>query len=177
MKGLVPLLEAVAKVRTERPCHLVVVGRPRAESPVHATIERLGLEGAVEFVHGVTDERVVELYAEAEVAVVPSLYEGFSLPAVEAMACGVPLVGTTGGAIPEVVGRDGETALLVPPNDPGALAVAIGRVLDDRPMADRLAEAGRARVLDKYTWRACAEATVMQYRALLEDHRRRAAAC
>ncbi len=68
---------------------------------------------------GVSDERIVELYAEAEIAVVPSLYEGFSLPAIEAMACGVPLVTTTGGALPEVVGPPGDGAMLVPPADPG----------------------------------------------------------
>lgn len=168
LKGLVPLLEAVAKVRTERPAELVVVGRPRPESRVGETIARLGLAGAVTFASGVDDERLVELYAEAEVAVVPSLYEGFSLPAVEAMAAGVPVVATTGGALPEVVGADGETGLLVAPGDPGALAVAIGRVLDDAALAARLGRAGRARVLERFTWRATAEGTVEQYRALLD---------
>ena len=85
----------------------------------------VGLEGAVAFVSGVTDERIVELYAEAEVAVVPSLYEGFSLPAAEAMACGVPVLATTGGALPEVVGPDGESAGTVEPGDPSALAAMI----------------------------------------------------
>src|SRR5262249_53192200 len=113
MKGLAPLLEAVAKLRTERDdARLVVIGKPKGRSRIPALIDRLGLDGAVEFVHGVTTERIVELYAQADVAAVPSLYEGFSLPAVEAMACGVPIVATTGGALPEVVGRDGETALL-----------------------------------------------------------------
>ncbi|MFP5319234.1 MAG: glycosyltransferase family 4 protein [Acidimicrobiia bacterium] len=163
MKGLLPLLEALAKVRTERHAELVIVGRPRAGSLVPAAIERLGLEGAVTVAGVVPAERLVELYAEAEVAVVPSLYEGFSLPAVEAMACGVPLVSTTGGALPEVVGRDGETALLVPPGDPGALAGALLRALDDPPLRERLGEAGRRRVLDRYSWRATAEATVEQY--------------
>ena len=96
-----------------------------------AQLERLGLTDAVEFVSGVTDERIVELYAEAEIAVVPSLYEGFSLPAIEAMACGVPLVTTTGGALPEVVGPSGERAMTVPPADPGALAQQIVDVLND----------------------------------------------
>jgi len=169
LKGLVPLLEALAKVRTEREADLVVIGKPRAESRVEETIERLGLGGAVTFVSGVSDERIVELYAEASVAVVPSLYEGFSLPAVEAMACGVPLVATTGGALPEVVGKDGVTGLLVPPGDPGALAVALGRVLDDPELAERLSAAGRQRVLERFTWRACAEATVEHYRWVL-DH-------
>jgi len=170
LKGLVPLLEAVAKLRTERDVELVVIGKPRPESRVAETIERLGLGGSVQFVSGVTDERIVELYAEAAVAVVPSLYEGFSLPAVEAMACGVPLVATTGGALPEVVGRDGETGLLVTPGDPSALAVALGRVLDDRSLAARLSEAGRRRVLERFTWRACAEGTVEHYRWVMEHH-------
>ena len=96
MKGLVYLLEAVAKLRTERPeVELTVIGKPNADGPVMQAIRRFGIEDAVHFVSGVSDERIVELYAEAELAVVPSLYEGFSLPAVEAMACGVPLVATT----------------------------------------------------------------------------------
>ena len=164
LKGLLPLIEAVAKVRTERPAELVVVGRPREGSLVPAAIARLGLEGAVHLVGPVDDARMVELWAEAEVAVVPSLYEGFSLPAVEAMACGTPLVATTAGALPEVVGRDGETALLVPPSDPGALAGAIGRLLDDAALRAHIGAAGRARVLERYTWRATAEATVAEYR-------------
>ena len=174
LKGLLPLLEAVAKVRTERHAELVIVGRPKPGSAVPATIERLGLEDAVTLAGVVSAERLVELYAEAEVAVVPSLYEGFSLPAVEAMACGVPLVCTTGGALPEVVGRGGDTALLVPPNDPGALAAAIVRALDDAALRRRLARAGRARVVERFSWRATAEATVEQYREVIAAARGRA---
>jgi glycosyltransferase involved in cell wall biosynthesis len=168
MKGLAPLLEAVAKVRTERDdVELTVIGRPRDGSTIPGVIRRLGLDDVVTFVTGVPDERIVELYAEAEVAVVPSLYEGFSLPAVEAMACGVPLVGTTGGAIPEVAGTHGETALLVPPNDPGALASSILEMLDDPALRDRIGEAGRQRVLERFTWKACAEGTAAEYERLL----------
>ncbi|HMC41531.1 MAG TPA: glycosyltransferase family 4 protein [Acidimicrobiales bacterium] len=167
MKGLVPLLEAVAKVRTEREAELVVIGRPRPESRAEATIDRLGLKGAVRFVSGVADEDIVRLYAEAEVAVVPSLYEGFSLPAVEAMACAVPLVATTGGALPEVVGTHGETGLLVPPGDPGALAGALLAALDHPGLRRRLGQAGRARVLERFTWQATARATAEQYREVL----------
>jgi glycosyltransferase involved in cell wall biosynthesis len=173
LKGLVPLLEALAKVRTERHAELVVIGKPRPESRVDETIERLGLSGAVTFVSGVTDERIVELYAEAELAVVPSLYEGFSLPAIEAMACGVPVVGTTGGAIPEVVGTDGDTALLVPPADAGALATAIVGALDDADLRARIGEAGRRRALERYSWSTAATDTVEHYRALLAERGRR----
>ncbi|HLG00852.1 MAG TPA: glycosyltransferase family 4 protein [Acidimicrobiia bacterium] len=167
MKGLIYLLEALAKVRTERPVELVVIGKPKPGGPVAQTIERLGLHDAVTFHRGIDDERLVELYAEAELAIVPSLYEGFSLPAAEAMACGVPVLGTTGGAIPEVLGAHGETGLLVPPGDSGALAAAIIGALDDPALRARVGAAGRARALEKFTWRACAEGTAYYYQAVI----------
>jgi len=172
MKGMVPLLTAVAKLRTERPVEVVVIGRPRPGGRVARTIAELDLEPVVRCVTGVSDDELAGLYAEAQVAVVPSLYEGFSLPAVEAMACGVPLVATTGGAIPEVVGRSGETALLVPPGDADALAVAVRRVLDDPALAARLGADGRRRVLGRFTWRVTAVGTAEQYAATVEDRRR-----
>ena len=176
LKGLSILLDALAKVRVERPdAHLVVIGRLKEGSGVPALIEGLGLEGAVEFVSGITDERIVELYAEAQVAVVPSLYEGFSLPAAEAMACGVPVVATTGGALPEVVGPDGESARTVPPGDPSALAAMILEVLDDDAQRARLGESGRRRVLERFTWRAHAMGLVEVWRAELAEQRERRA--
>ncbi len=168
MKGLVPLLEAVARLRASRDVELVVVGRPRKGGRVDRALDRLGLSGVVRCISGITDEELARCYAEAEVAVVPSLYEGFSLPAIEAMACGVPVVTTTGGALPEVVGRDGETAVLVPPDDPEALAAAIGDLLDDPAARARIGAAGRERVLRRFTWRVTAEGTAECYRALLE---------
>jgi glycosyltransferase involved in cell wall biosynthesis len=167
LKGMLPLLEAMARLRRSRPAELVVVARPRQDSQIPATLRRLGLESAVRFVSGISDEELVRLYAEAEVAVVPSLYEGFSLPAIQAMACGLPLVATTAGALPEVVGRDGETGLLVPPGDSAALAAALDRALGDPDLRARLALAGRARALTRFSWKACAEATVEHYRDVI----------
>ena len=168
LKGLTYLLEALAKARVERPdAHLVVIGKLRGGSVIPAVIERLGISDAVEFVSGVSDERIVELYAECELACVPSLYEGFSLPAIEAMACGATLLATTGGAIPEVVGTDGDTARLVPPADAGALAQAIVELLDDPDERARLAAGGRERVFEKLTWKACAEGTAAVYEKVL----------
>lgn len=169
MKGLNYLLEAVAIVRKTHQVELKVLGKPRPESGALKNIERLGIGDCVSFVHGITDEQIVELYGEAQIACVPSLYEGFSLPAVEAMACGVPLVGTTGGAVPEVAGRDNETALIVEPADPSALAGAIKRFLDDAELRSRIGEAGRRRVLERFTWKACAEGTVAQHREVLSQ--------
>jgi glycosyltransferase involved in cell wall biosynthesis len=173
MKGLVPLLEALAKARTERQdAHLVVVGRLKEGSRVPEVLDRLSLDGAVEFRSGISDDELSALYGSAEVAVVPSLYEGFSLPAIEAMSSGVPLVATTGGALPEVVGRDGESALLVPPNDPGELAAALLRALGDEALRRRLGAAGRRRTLEHFTWPVTAKGTAEQYRLLMEETER-----
>jgi glycosyltransferase involved in cell wall biosynthesis len=169
MKGLRYLLEALAKLRTERHVELVVIGKPKEGGKSAATIERLGLTDVVTFVSGVTDDRIIELYAEAQLAVVPSLYEGFSLPAIEAMSCGVPLVATTGGAIPEVVGADGDTALLVPPGDAEALAAKLRLALDDADLRARVGAAGRQRIIDRWSWKVTAAKTVEQYHGLLAD--------
>ncbi|MFF3161333.1 glycosyltransferase family 4 protein [Streptomyces sp. NPDC003273] len=175
LKGLVFLVEALAKVRTEHPAaHLVVVGRRPTEGPVAQAIERYGLEDAVEFVKGISDAELVDLIRSAEVACVPSLYEGFSLPAAEAMATGTPLVATTGGAIPEVAGRDGETCLAVPPGDAGALAAGLARLLGDPLLRQRLGRAGRERVLSRFTWARAAEGTVARYREAVAGHGGRA---
>jgi glycosyltransferase involved in cell wall biosynthesis len=168
MKGLKYLLEALAKLRTERDdVHLVVIGKEKPGGSSSQVIDALGLREHVEFVTGVSERRIIELYSEAQLAVVPSLYEGFSLPAIEAMACGCPLVATTGGAIPEVVGEDGETAMLVPPGDSEALATRIRTGLDDPESARRIGLAGRDRVVSNWSWRHTAERTVEQYRILL----------
>ncbi|KFG75788.1 glycosyltransferase family 4 protein [Streptomyces mutabilis] len=165
LKGLVFLVEALAKVRTEQPAaHLVVVGKRPAEGPVAQAIERYGLEDAVEFVKGISDAELVDLVRSAEVACVPSLYEGFSLPAAEAMATGTALLATTGGAVPEVAGPDGETCLAVPPGDAGALAAGLNRLLGDRELRARLGAAGRERVLRHFTWARAAEGTAARYR-------------
>ncbi len=166
LKGLSFLLEAMAKLRTERDVSLTVIGTPKPGATMDL-IRARGLEGHVEFVSGVSDERIVELYAEAELAVVPSLYEGFSLPAIEAMVTGTALVATDGGALPEVTGVDGDTVLQCPAGDAGALAATIARALADAELRTRIGAAGRQRVLERWTWSRCAELTVEQYREVL----------
>ena len=166
LKGLSYLLEALAKLRTEREVHLTIIGKPR-EGANADLIRSLGLEDCITHVSGVTDERIVELYAQAELAVVPSLYEGFSLPAIEAMATGTCLVATTGGALPEVTGVDNDTVLSCPAGDAEALAAAIRRGLDSKALRDRIGAAGRARVVERWSWRHCAALTVDQYKEVL----------
>ncbi len=132
---------------------------------------RLGLADAVRFVRGLTEPDLVSLFGSAQVGVVPSLYEGFSLPAVELLACATPLVVTTAGALPEVVGPHGLAALHVPPGDPEALARAVAALLDDPDLAARMGAAGRRRVTERFTWRAVAEQTAAWYaRTLAVPH-------
>jgi glycosyltransferase involved in cell wall biosynthesis len=114
-------------------------------------------------VTGVSDAELVELMGSAEVACVPSLYEGFSLPTAELMATATPLVVSRAGAIPEVVGPDGLCADLVAPGDVGELTVALGALLDDPDRRARYGAAGRRRVQDLFSWRAVAAATAAAY--------------
>ncbi|MDP9326401.1 MAG: glycosyltransferase family 4 protein, partial [Candidatus Dormibacteraeota bacterium] len=169
LKGVRPLLQAIARLRQTRQVELVIVSRPREGSDTPAFVRKLGLGDAVRFVNGITEEELVRHYAEAEVAVVPSLYEGFSLPAVQAMASGLPLVATTAGALPEVIGRHGEHGLMVTPGDSAALAAALDLALGDADLRARLADAARTRALARYSWEATAAATVEQYRILLDS--------
>ena len=166
LKGLSYLLEALAKIRTERDVHLTIIGRPR-EGANADLIRKLGLTDCITHVSGVSDERIVELYAESELAVVPSLYEGFSLPAIEAMSTGICLVATTGGALPEVTGTDNDTVLSCPAGDADALAASIRRGLDNAELRNRIGAAGRTRVVERWSWKHCAQLTVDQYREVL----------
>jgi glycosyltransferase involved in cell wall biosynthesis len=170
MKGIATLLEAFAKLRVERDhLELVLVSKPQPGGRTEQLIDSLGLEGHVRFVHGLTDEELVELMGSAQLACVPSLYEGFSLPTAELMACGTPLVVSDAGAIPEVVGPDGECADLVPPGDVGALEDAIAALLDDDARRERMGLAGRRRVLEQFSWRAVAKAVAAAYEETIDD--------
>ena len=173
LKGLSYLLEAMAKLRTERDVRLTIIGKPKPGKSADL-IESLGLRDAIDFVSGVPDERIVELYAEAELAVVPSLYEGFSLPAIEAMCTGICLVATDGGALPEVTGTDGDTVLQCKAGDADALASALRRGLDDAELRARIGANGRQRVVERWSWKHCAALTVDQYREVLDMPHNRA---
>ena len=169
MKGIVTLLEAFAKLRTERDAELVLVTRPQPGGRTEKVIERLGIGAHVRFVSGITDEELVTLMGSAEVACVPSLYEGFSLPTAELMACATPLVVSRAGAIPEVVGPDGLCADLVTPSDVGELKQALEAMLDDPERRARMGAAGRARVQEMFSWRAVAKTVAASYEAVIAD--------
>jgi len=164
LKGIATLLEAFAKLRTERPrLELVLVSKPAPGGRTDRLLDELGVRDHVRFVHGVEDAEIVGLMGSAEVACVPSLYEGFSLPTAELMATATPLVASRTGAIPEVVGPGGLCADLVRPGDVGELAAALGALLDDPARRARYGAAGRRRVERLFSWRAVAAATAATY--------------
>jgi glycosyltransferase involved in cell wall biosynthesis len=171
MKGVATLLEVVAKLRTEREVELVLVSKPTEGGRTEQLVDRLGIADCVRFVHGISDEELVELMGSAEVACVPSLYEGFSLPTAELMACETPLVVSRAGAIPEVVGPHGECADLVTPGDVGELHAALTALLDDPDRRARMGAAGRRRVLQRFSWAAVAAATADAYERAVRAHR------
>jgi glycosyltransferase involved in cell wall biosynthesis len=170
MKGIATLLEAFAKLRTERDVELVLVTRPVAGGRTEKLIEKLGIGDAVRFAHGLSDDELVELMGSAEVACVPSLYEGFSLPTAEMMACATPLIVSRAGAIPEVVGEDGECADLVTPGDVGELLHALERMLDDPERRARMGAAGRKRVEEQFSWKAVAVKVAAAYEKVIADY-------
>jgi glycosyltransferase involved in cell wall biosynthesis len=165
VKGVSTLLRAVSKLATERDVHLIVVGKPTEGGPTDRLVAELGLGARVRFVTGISDNELAELAASAEIAVVPSLYEGFSLPAVEHMASGTPLVASRTGALPEVTG---DAAVLVTAGDPEELAAVLRRLHDSGPERTRLAAAALARVQERFAWPAVARATVTQYTRAIE---------
>jgi glycosyltransferase involved in cell wall biosynthesis len=150
-----------------RDISLTIIGRPKPGKSMDL-IDRYNLHPHIEFVSGVSDEQIVELYAEAELAVVPSLYEGFSLPAIEAMCTGTPLVATDGGALPEVTGADGETVFRCTAGDVSSLATSIRQALGQPEARAAIGTAGRQRVTERWSWRYCAKLTVDQYREVLD---------
>jgi glycosyltransferase involved in cell wall biosynthesis len=168
LKGLFFLLQAVAEISKQRDIRLIVVGAPKKNSQVARLIRTLDIGDRVTFTGRISHDEFVKEYARASVAVIPSVYEGFGLPAGEAMACGIPVISTTGGALPEVVGDAG---ILVPPANAAALTRAIIDILDHPELARRLGAAGYQRVQQHLTWTAAARKTVDVYRKAIHDHR------
>ncbi|HEV2371256.1 MAG TPA: glycosyltransferase family 4 protein [Streptosporangiaceae bacterium] len=169
IKGVSTLLGALAKLATERDAHLVMVAKPAAGGPTERLVGELSLGDRVRFVSGISDQELAELTASAEVAVVPSLYEGFSLPAVEHMASATPLVASRTGALPEVTG---DAAVLVEPGDAEELAAALRDLFDSPQRRASLSQAAWQRVQERYTWSAVAQATVAEYERVISAHGR-----
>ncbi|SPM36543.1 Glycogen synthase [Mycobacterium rhizamassiliense] len=163
LKGVATLLKAIARLRVNRDLELRLVAKVEPNGPTHKLIAELGISDIVHITSGLSDAELADLFASAEVACIPSLYEGFSLPAVEAMSSGTPIVASRVGALPEVLGTDGACAELVPPGDVDALTGALGELLDSPEKRRTLGKAGRTRAINVFSWEAVAAQTVQVY--------------
>jgi glycosyltransferase involved in cell wall biosynthesis len=165
LKGLRFLLHAYARLLDRHPdLELLLVSKPNPGGKTEKLVERLGIADRVRFVNGITTGQMVHYYAEAAIAVVPSVYEGFGLPAGEAMACGVPVVSSDGGALPEVVGDAG---VIVPAKDVDALVAAIDALLRDPDRRAELGARARKRIEDNFCWQVCAQQMTAYYQQVL----------
>lgn len=165
IKGLPVLLRALARLRADYPAlKLLVIGKLKPEGSTARELRALELESCTTFVAGISTEQIVEHYAASAIAVVPSLYEGFGLPAGEAMACAVPLICSDGGALPEVVG---DAAYLVKAGEVDALTAAIKHLLDNPQERERLSRAGRAHMVRQFSWPVVAQQLIDYYRRML----------
>ena len=172
-KGARYLIEALALLKHRTDLHLTVVDRSVA-TLVPTLSSKLGVEHMVTLTGRLSREDLVSRYNRAQLFVSPSLYEGFGLPAAEAMSCGTPVLATTAGAYPEVI-EDGKSGILVPAGDAPALAAGIERTLDDAALQARLGKEGRKRIVDHFTWRNTAIGTQALYEEVLDASRRQAA--
>jgi len=167
LKGLYHLLHALSRIIKKREVSLTVIGSPKKDGGIEKLVKKLDLGRHIEFTGRIDHHRFVREYARAQIAVVPSMYEGFGLPVGEAMACRIPVISTTGGALPEVAG---DAAKLVPPGDAGALEKAIIQLLDDPKERERLAQKGYERVTSEFTWEKTAMRTAAVYQEVIDDY-------
>lgn len=167
LKGLRFLLQAVAKLRPNYPdLEVLVVGKLQEGGATEALLKALDLEHTVQFVSGISNDEMASYYRSSTMVVCPSLYEGFGLPAGEAMACGVPVISSDGGALPEVVGDAG---IIVPAGNSAALAEAMESLLEDAALREQLGAAGRERIESQFSWKLCAQQLVRYYRSVIAE--------
>jgi glycosyltransferase involved in cell wall biosynthesis len=169
LKGLKYLLEAIATLKIKRKVELVIVGKPLKNGYTQGLIDSLGIGDCASYTGQIDTAELVRQYSMATIAVVPSVYEGFGLPAAEAMSCGTPVISTTAGALPEIVGA---TGILVPPANTEALVEAIAGLLDNPDKRKHLGEMGRRRVTRMFNWENTAKQTVDVYREAIKYQKR-----
>ena len=168
LKGLDYLLHSVADLKDEFPAlKLIVLGTVKEHGHTAKLINQLGIKELISFHSGLSPKQIAELYACATCAVVPSVYEGFGLPAGEAMACGVPIITTNGGALPEVVGNSG---LIVPTRDHVAINSALRCMLSDADLREELSARGIDRIHKHFSWAVAAKQMIALYRSIIRGN-------
>lgn len=168
VKGLRFLLEALSELRKQYDLRLVVVGQTMGDGVTEKLMDRLGIMESVTFLSQIDTNELIRLYRTATLVAVPSTYEGFGLPAAEAMSCGAPVVSTTAGALPEIVGNAG---ILVPPADSKALVNAIAGLIENPRRLCELSILGRKRILEQFSWKDAARKTADVYSEAIDSKR------
>ena len=166
VKGLRFLLEALAELRKKHDLRLVVVGRTMGDGVTEKLMDKLGITGSVTFYNQIDTDELIRLYRTATIVAVPSTYEGFGLPAAEAMSCGAPVVSTMAGALPEIVGDAG---ILVPPADSKALVDAIEGLIENPCRLYELSGLGRKRIIEQFSWKDAAKKTADVYAEAMDS--------
>jgi len=169
-KGVVYLLKALTLTKHKVNLTVVDGGAPN-RTYVTKWVKNFGLKDRIHFTGKIPGEKLLELYSRHEIAVTPSLYEGFGFPAAEAMACELPLVSSDGGALPEVVGEHMETGYTVKARDPFALAQAIDYLMDNSHVREKMGKAARKRIEKVFTWENAAREMVRVYQEVIDAYR------
>jgi len=169
-KGISYLLEAMSMLPEEVTLTIVDDGPP-AKFTATKLIEKYGLGHRVRLTGKVDYDKLVSLYSRKTMLVMSSLFEGFGLPAVEAMSCKTPVVVTSAGALKEVV--TGECGVIVPPKDPVALKDGIMKLLRSKTLREKMGRNGRKRVEENFSWQVAAEKTLEVYRDVIRKYRSR----
>lgn len=168
VKGLRFLLEALSELRKQYDLRLVVVGQTMGDGVTEKLMDRLGIKDSVIFYNQIDTDELIRLYRTATIVAVPSTYEGFGLPAAEAMSCGAPVVSTTAGALPEIVDNAG---ILVPPADSKSLVNAIKGLIENPHRLRELSILGRKRILEQFSWKDAARKTADVYSEAIDSKR------
>jgi len=168
-KGVMYLLKALTLTRNDVKLTIVDGGAPNRNF-VPRWIDKFGLNDKITFTGKITMDRLISLYSKTQIALSPSLYEGFGFPAAEAMACELPVIAATGGALPEVIGEHMKTGYLVPPRDPQALADAIDFLIENPKLREKMGKEARKRVLHTFTWENAGREMEAVYREAIDAH-------
>ena len=169
LKGLDYLLEALSDLIKVYPdISLSIIGELRKGGHTERLIKKLNLEKRVNFFSDLTQANLRKTYCEAELAIIPSLYEGFGFAAIEAMACGIPIISSSGGALPEVIK---DTGIIIPPKNVKEIYNAVNFLFSSPHSAEEFAKKGLQRANKKFSWAAIAKKLEKVYFKEIEIHK------
>ena len=166
LKGLRHLILALPRVLREYPLtRLTVIGKSPKKSKLNKLIDDLKLEDKITFKSGISENEIVDIYHDSDIAVIPSLYEGFGFGAGEAMACGVPLISTDSGGLKQVIG---ESALKIEPGSVQQIEESIIKLFNEEEIRNELSKKGRKRMEELFDWEIAAKAYINLFESLIK---------